>query len=137
MTRRHRLIAATVLLGLTLGNALPAFAKLHVAPLGLDASNATCDSGRKGSYTYKAQWQGAAPNMRYTLHTGNQCRVGAQVCGIALSTGCAVTCNAKGVCSTTVNACVATAAPAGQWLKVLGSDGGWQQVKALAPSKCS
>lgn len=136
MTRFHGLIAATVLLGMTLIAALPAFGKLHVSPLGLVASNATCDSGKQGSYTYMARWQGAAPNMRYTLHTGNQCRIGGQVCATALSTGCAVTCNANGVCSTTVNACVATAAAAGQWLKVLGSDGGWQQVGALAPSKC-
>jgi hypothetical protein len=132
---RHLNIAAFALI-IGLGAAWSAHAKLHVAALGLNAAGTTCDSGRKGSYTYTARWRASAPNTAYTVHTGNQCRVSVQVCGTALSTGCTATCDAKGNCSAPLNACVATAAAAGQWVKVVGSDGGWQQITAPAPGKC-
>ena len=136
MKRRHVLIAATVMLSMTFGAALPVSAKLHVAPLGLSASGTTCDTAKKGSYTYTARWRASGAASAYTVHTGNQCKVGTQICGTALSTGCAATCDAKGACSATLNACIATAAAAGQWVKVLGSDGGWQQITASSPGKC-
>ena len=139
--RRHRqalpgIVAVGLALGLALGAAGPALAKLHKAALGLSAAGTTCDSGRKGSYTYTARWSASAPKTAYTVHTGNQCHVGAQVCGTALSTGCAASCDARGNCSAVLNACIATAAAAGQWVKVVGADGGWQQITASSPGKC-
>lgn len=135
--KRRSLTTASALLCMALAAPWPVQAKLHPAPLGLNAAGTTCDTARKGSYTYTARWLAGAPGMAYTVHTGNQCRVGPQVCGTALSTGCAVTCDAKGACRAVLNACIATAAAAGQWVKVLGSDGGWQQITALSPGKCS
>jgi|JI10StandDraft_1071094.scaffolds.fasta_scaffold13271_8 hypothetical protein len=136
MTFRHCLILAAVALSLALGTALPARAKIHVAALGLNATATTCDTARKGTYTYTARWSASAAKTGYTVHTGNQCKVGAQVCGIAQSTGCAATCDALGRCTATLTACIATAAAAGQWVKVFGTDGGWQQITAAPPSKC-
>lgn len=136
MNNRRCMTAVCLLLSLTFGSAFPASAKLHPAQLGLNAAGTTCDTGKKGTYTFTARWR-ASPAASYTVHTGNQCQVRTQICGTALSTGCAVTCDAKGACSAPLNACLATGAAAGQWVKVLGSDGGWQQVKALAPGKCS
>ena len=119
------------------GAALPVSAKLHLAQLGLNSAGATCDTARKGSYTYTARWRASASSATYTVYTGNQCKVGTRVCGTARSTGCAATCDAKGACSAVLNACIATASAAGQWVKVLGSDGGWQQITASSPGKCS
>ena len=134
---RRRLLAVSALVATGLGATSLVWAKLHPAQLGLDAAGITCDTAKKGSYTYTARWRGSAPAVTYTVHTGNQCQVGARVCGTALSTGCTASCDAKGVCSAPLNACIATAAAAGQWVKVLGSDGGWQQITASAPGKCS
>lgn len=137
MTRRHHLIAVAVaVLAIAFGAALPVAAKFHLAPLGLSSTGLACDA-KKGSYTYTARWRAGAPAATYTVHTGNQCKAGAQVCGTALSTGCAATCDTKGACSATLNACIATASAAGQWVKVVGSDGGWQQITASSPGKCS
>lgn len=133
---RRCLTAACIMLSMTFGTALPVFAKLHPAQLGLNATGTTCDTAKKGTYTYTARWR-ASPAASYTVHTGNQCRVSTQVCGTALSTGCKVTCDAIGACSAPLNACIATAGAAGQWVKVLGSDGGWQQITASSPGKCS
>lgn len=134
MKLRHAL--ALLALCLTLGAVWPVLAKLHVAALGLTATGITCDTGRQGSYTYTARWRAPTASTAYTVHTGNQCKVGAQTCGTALSTGCAARCDARGACATPLNACVATAAAAGQWLKVVGNDGGWQQIPVLSPGKC-
>ncbi len=136
MTRRRPLIAAAVL-AIAIGAALPVAAKFHLAQLGLSSTGVACDAAKKGSYTYTARWRAGAPAAAYTVHTGNQCKVGAQVCGTVLSTGCAATCDTKGACSATLNACIATASAAGQWVKVVGSDGGWQQITASSPGKCS
>lgn len=136
MRRIRFLVTTAALLVAALSASASAQAKLHKAELGLTPASATCDSARKGTYLYKATWRATAPTTAYTVHTGNQCKVGASVCGTALSTGCRATCDAKGLCSTPLNACIATAAAAGQWVKVLGSDGGWQQVTAASPGKC-
>ena len=129
---------STVLLalGAALCFAGPVLAKLHVAALGLATAGTTCDSGRAGTYTYTARWRASTPTTRYAVYTGNRCQVGAQVCGTATSTGCAATCSATGACSAILNACVATAAAAGQWVKVLGGDGGRQQIGTPSPGKC-
>lgn len=136
MNRRRCLIAAVVVLSTTVGAALSVSAKLHPAQLGLNPAGTTCDTAKTGSYTYTARWRASVPAATYTVHTGNQCKVRTQVCGTALSTGCAATCDAKGACSAVLNACIATAGAAGQWVKVVGSDGGWQQVTASSPGKC-
>lgn len=134
MKLRHAL--TLLALCLTLGAVWPVLAKLHLAALGLSTSGSTCDTARKGSYTYTVRWRASAATTAYTVHTGNQCKVGAQICGTALSTGCAARCDASGACGTPLNACVATAAAAGQWVKVVGSDGGWQQITAPSPGRC-
>lgn len=131
-----RLPLALLALCLALGAAWPVLAKIHRAALGLATSGSTCDTARKGSYTYTARWRAGAASTGYTVHTGNQCWVGAQVCGTALSTGCPARCDAAGNCSALLNACVATAAAAGQWVKVVGADGGWQQIAVPAPGRC-
>ena len=122
------------LLLLSLALAAPVIAKLVNANLGLTPSGTSCD-GTKGTYTYTATWKTSPASRGFQVNTGNQCAIGASICGIS-TRSCEVMCTATGACSATLRACVI--GKGAQWIQVTASDGTvYQKVAAAAPGKCS
>lgn len=133
MQRSGSTLVHAALLCAALAIATAAVAKLHKARLGLASTQASCDAGQ-ARYKYVATWQAPAAGVSYRVYTGNQCKVGTCATGTAAAQGCPATCTATGSCSAALQACL-TSTPA-QWVKVLGSDDGYEQVTAAAPGKC-
>jgi hypothetical protein len=133
MTRTGSTLIRATLLCAALGIAMTAVAKLHKARLGLTPTQTSCDAG-KANYKYVATWKASTTGVTYRVYTGNQCKVGTCATGTATSQGCPATCTATGSCSAALQGCLTSTQA--QWVKVLGSDDGYEQVTAPAPGKC-
>ena len=134
MNRPTSFLAVALVACSLLAATAPALAKLHPASLGLKGSQMTCDATVKGKYHYVASWKAAPGVTSYRVYSGNQCRVGQCATGTATASGCPVTCKG-GSCSVALQACRADTG-ASQWVKVLGSDDGWEKKPVPAPGKC-
>lgn len=134
MNRPKSFVAAAIVACTVLVAVGPAAAKLHPAELGLAGSQMACDAGVKGKYHYVARWKAAPGVTSYKVYSGNQCKVGTCATGTATTTFCPATCKG-GSCSVTLQACRADTGTS-QWVKVLGTDDGWEKKPVLSPGKC-
>lgn len=129
---RSKVLFGVIFICAVLAAGGPALAKLVVANLGLAEGPASCDG--PGTFTYTATWNNPSKATSFAVQTGDQCKLGATVCGIS-SKSCVASCKPGGACSASMSKCLIGKGAA--WVRVVSGDGTvYQQIKAGPPSRC-